>query len=54
MAYGILQAGSLPRDVNEAPKEPASLIGEIAQYLVLVSAYFYFIALLLAYALSSE
>ncbi|KAG5531776.1 hypothetical protein RHGRI_026408 [Rhododendron griersonianum] len=35
VAYGILRARSLPRDVNEAPKEPASLIGEIAQYLVL-------------------
>lgn len=38
VAYGILRAGSLLRDVNEAPKEPALLIGEIAQYLVLVSA----------------
>lgn len=38
VAYGILQAGSLPRDVNKALKEPTSLIREIAQYLVLVSA----------------
>ncbi|KAI8538471.1 hypothetical protein RHMOL_Rhmol09G0106800 [Rhododendron molle] len=38
VVYGILRAGSLLRDVNEAPKELASLISEIAQYLVLFVA----------------
>ncbi|KAF7121466.1 hypothetical protein RHSIM_Rhsim13G0153800 [Rhododendron simsii] len=36
VVYEILQVGSLPRDVNEASKDPASMIGEIAPYLVLV------------------
>lgn len=36
MAYGILQARALPRDVKAAPTDANDLISEIAQYLVLV------------------
>ncbi|KAG5561129.1 hypothetical protein RHGRI_004216 [Rhododendron griersonianum] len=35
MAYGILQARALPRDVKAAPTDANDLISEIVQYLVL-------------------
>ncbi|KAI8527521.1 hypothetical protein RHMOL_Rhmol12G0082100 [Rhododendron molle] len=36
VVYGILRAGSLPKDNKKAPKDPTDLIGEVVQYLVLL------------------